>query len=62
MMACINEYGAIKQKTSSEFTCVKGFCEFYHFFSENISQIQGYCLQARRCFVDIAPQAELFGY
>ncbi len=39
MMACIEEYEAIKDKTSTRFTKVKDFCEFHKFSHQNFMKI-----------------------
>lgn len=39
MMACIEEYEAIKQKTSSKFKYVKDFCKFHQFSHQNFMRI-----------------------
>lgn len=39
MMACIEEYEAIKQKNSSKFKYVKDFCKFHQFSHQNFMKI-----------------------
>lgn len=39
MMTCIEEYEAIKQKTSSKFKYVKDFCKFHQFSHQNFMRI-----------------------
>lgn len=55
MMACINEYEAIKQKTSSKFKYVKDFCKFYHFSHQNFMKIY-HRYKANPCKYSLVPQ------
>lgn len=55
MMACINEYEAIKQKTSSKFKYVKDFCKFYHFSHQNFMKIY-HRYKANPCEYSLVPQ------
>lgn len=55
MMACINEYEAIKQKTSLRFKYVKDFCEFYHFSHQNFMKIY-HRYKANPCEYSLVPQ------
>ena len=55
MMACISEYEAIKQKTSSKFKYVKDFCKFYHFSHQNFMKIY-HRYKANPCEYSLVPQ------
>ena len=39
MMTCIDEYEAIKSKTSKQFKSVKEFCKYNKFFHQNFMKI-----------------------
>lgn len=55
MMACIEEYEAIKNKTSIRFKYVKDFCKFYHFSHQNFMKIY-HRFKANPCEYSLLPQ------
>lgn len=55
MMACIEEYEAIKNKTSERFRYVKDFCKFHHFSHQNFMKIY-HRYKANPCEYSLLPQ------
>ncbi len=55
MMACIEEYESIKNKTSNRFKTVKDFCKFYQFSHQNFMKIY-HRYKANPCEYSLLPQ------
>lgn len=55
MMACIEEYEAIKKKTSTKFKYVREFCEYHKFSHQNFMKIY-HRYKANPCEYSLLPQ------
>lgn len=55
MMACIEEYEAIKNKSSTNFKYVKDFCKFHQFFHQNFMKIY-HRYKQNPCEYSLVPQ------
>lgn len=55
MMACIEEYEAIKNKTSTRFKYVRDFCKFYKFSHQNFMKIY-HRYKSNPCEYSLLPQ------